>query len=138
MYEYKDIKSIHLEVTQNCQANCPMCDRNMNGKGINPHINLDELSLEDCKRIFTPESKFAKRQKKSENNPRCADSGDGGGGRQTSAAEGRAQHHREPRQSEADRDGAPLRATRPFHILARLIGVGGRKRARKRATKDII
>ena len=54
MYQYKDIKSIHLEVTQNCQANCPMCDRNMNGKGINPHINLDELSLEDCKKIFTP------------------------------------------------------------------------------------
>ena len=55
MYNYSDIRSIHLEVTQNCQANCPMCDRNMNGKGINPHINLDELSLEDCKRIFTPE-----------------------------------------------------------------------------------
>ncbi len=54
MYSYKDIKTIHLEVTQNCQANCPMCDRNMNGQGINPHINLDELSLEDCKNIFSP------------------------------------------------------------------------------------
>ena len=32
-----------------------MCDRNMNGEGINPHINLDELSLEDCKKIFLPE-----------------------------------------------------------------------------------
>tara|TARA_B100000900_G_scaffold391409_1_gene386020 strand:+ start:11885 stop:12952 length:1068 start_codon:yes stop_codon:yes gene_type:complete len=52
MYQYKDIKSIHLEVTQNCQAACPMCDRNMNGEGVNPHINLDELSLEDCMRIF--------------------------------------------------------------------------------------
>ncbi len=29
-----------------------MCDRNMNGEGINPHINLDELSLQDCKDIF--------------------------------------------------------------------------------------
>jgi len=55
MYNYEDIKSIHLEVTQNCQAACPMCDRNMNGEGINPHINLDELTLEDCKRIFTPD-----------------------------------------------------------------------------------
>ena len=53
MYRYKDIKTIHLEVTQNCQAACPMCDRNMNGEGINPHINLDELSLKDCKDIFT-------------------------------------------------------------------------------------
>ena len=55
MYKYKDIKTIHLEVTQNCQASCPMCDRNMNGKGINPHINLDELSLLDCVDIFPPE-----------------------------------------------------------------------------------
>ena len=55
MYNYADIRSIHLEVTQNCQASCPMCDRNMNGEGINPHINLDELSLEDCKTIFLPE-----------------------------------------------------------------------------------
>ena len=55
MYNYSDIRSIHLEVTQNCQANCPMCDRNMNGEGLNPHINLDELSLEDCKKIFLPE-----------------------------------------------------------------------------------
>jgi len=55
MYEYKNIKTIHLEVTQNCQASCPMCDRNMNGEGVNPHINLDELTLEDCKRIFEPD-----------------------------------------------------------------------------------
>ena len=55
MYNYKDIQTIHLEVTQNCQASCPMCDRNMNGEGINPHINLDELTLEDCKNIFLPE-----------------------------------------------------------------------------------
>ena len=55
MYNYEDIRSIHLEVTQNCQASCPMCDRNMNGEGINPHINLDELTLEDCKKIFLPE-----------------------------------------------------------------------------------
>ena len=54
MYRYQDIKTIHLEVTQNCQASCPMCDRNMNGEGINPHINLDELTLEDCKKIFPP------------------------------------------------------------------------------------
>jgi MoaA/NifB/PqqE/SkfB family radical SAM enzyme len=27
----------------------------MNGKGINPHINLDELTLEDCKKIFKPQ-----------------------------------------------------------------------------------
>ncbi len=55
MYNYNEIKTIHLEVTQNCQASCPMCDRNMNGEGVNPHINLDELSLVDCMNIFPPQ-----------------------------------------------------------------------------------
>lgn len=55
MYRYEDIKAIHLEVTQRCQASCPMCDRNMNGGSDNPHITNAELSLEDCKRIFKPE-----------------------------------------------------------------------------------
>jgi MoaA/NifB/PqqE/SkfB family radical SAM enzyme len=55
MYEYKDIKTIHLENTQNCQAGCPMCDRNQNGGAVNPHIDLSELTLNDCKRIFEPE-----------------------------------------------------------------------------------
>jgi MoaA/NifB/PqqE/SkfB family radical SAM enzyme len=52
MYKYEDIKTIHLEITQACQAACPMCDRNQNGGTLNPHINLNELTLEDCKKIF--------------------------------------------------------------------------------------
>jgi len=55
MYKFEDIKAVHLEVTQRCQAACPMCDRNMNGGADNPHITNAELSLEDCKRIFKPE-----------------------------------------------------------------------------------
>lgn len=54
MYKYEDIKTIHLEITQNCQASCPMCDRNQNGGALNPHINLDELTIDDVKNIFTP------------------------------------------------------------------------------------
>ena len=54
MYRYSDIRKIHLEVTQKCQAACPMCDRNQNGGALNPHINLDELTLQDCQKIFTP------------------------------------------------------------------------------------
>ena len=38
MYKYEDIKEVHLEVTQRCQAACPMCDRNMNGGDDNPHL----------------------------------------------------------------------------------------------------
>jgi MoaA/NifB/PqqE/SkfB family radical SAM enzyme len=55
MYKYEDIRTIHLENTQNCQASCPMCDRNQNGGALNPHIDLSELTLDDCKRIFEPE-----------------------------------------------------------------------------------
>jgi len=55
MYRYEDIKTIHLENTQNCQASCPMCDRNQNGGAVNPHIDLSELTLEDAKSIFEPE-----------------------------------------------------------------------------------
>lgn len=55
MYNLSQIKTIHLEVTQNCQASCPMCDRNQNGGALNPHIDLSELSLDDCKKIFKPE-----------------------------------------------------------------------------------
>ncbi len=55
MYRYENIKTIHLENTQNCQASCPMCDRNQNGGAINPHIDLSELTINDAKRIFEPE-----------------------------------------------------------------------------------
>lgn len=54
MYKFNDIKQVHLEITQRCQAACPMCDRNQNGGADNQHITNAELSLSDCKRIFTP------------------------------------------------------------------------------------
>jgi len=54
MYRYEDIKEVHLEITQRCQAACPMCDRNMNGGADNPHITNAELSHEDCVKIFKP------------------------------------------------------------------------------------
>jgi MoaA/NifB/PqqE/SkfB family radical SAM enzyme len=55
MYKLKDIKKVHLEITQLCQAACPMCDRNENGGKDNKHITNAELSLEDCKKIFSIE-----------------------------------------------------------------------------------
>jgi MoaA/NifB/PqqE/SkfB family radical SAM enzyme len=35
MYNYEDIREVHLEVTQRCNAACPMCDRNENGGAVN-------------------------------------------------------------------------------------------------------
>lgn len=55
MYKYSEIRQIHLEITERCNAACPMCMRNINGGPQNPHISGAELSLEDCKQIFLPE-----------------------------------------------------------------------------------
>lgn len=52
MYKYNEIKEIHLEITQKCQAACSMCDRNMNGGQVNPHLNMSELSVADVMQIF--------------------------------------------------------------------------------------
>lgn len=54
MYNYEDIRQVHLEITQRCNAACPMCDRNENGGDVNKHIksDLQELSLDDCIDMF--------------------------------------------------------------------------------------
>ena len=38
-----DVKEIHIESTSLCNAECPMCARNVNGKGLNPYITLKSL-----------------------------------------------------------------------------------------------
>ena len=35
MYKSHDITDVHLEITQRCQAACPMCDRNQEGGADN-------------------------------------------------------------------------------------------------------
>lgn len=53
MFKFEELKSIHLEITNNCQARCPMCARNEHGGLPNPLININEWTLEDFKKIFT-------------------------------------------------------------------------------------
>ena len=38
-----NVKEIHIEPTSLCNAECPMCARNVNGKGLNPYITLKSL-----------------------------------------------------------------------------------------------
>ena len=38
-----NVKEIHIEPTSLCNADCPMCARNINGKGLNPYITLKSL-----------------------------------------------------------------------------------------------
>lgn len=54
MYNFEDIKDIHLELTSKCQARCPMCPRRVNGGILNPLITLTEIDLETFKKWFEP------------------------------------------------------------------------------------
>jgi MoaA/NifB/PqqE/SkfB family radical SAM enzyme len=51
LYNYEDIKAVHLEITEKCQARCPMCDRNQNGGADNPNLGLHELTVSDVQKI---------------------------------------------------------------------------------------
>ena len=59
LYNYEDIRAVHLEITENCQASCPMCDRNIHGGEDNPNLGdkkgLHELKVADVQKILTPE-----------------------------------------------------------------------------------
>ncbi len=55
MFKFADLKSIHIELTNNCQASCPMCSRNNHGGLPNPYLNLTEWTLDDLKNILTTE-----------------------------------------------------------------------------------
>lgn len=55
MFKFSQLKKIHLEITNNCQASCPMCSRNTHGGLENSLIKLNSWSLEDFKSIMTKE-----------------------------------------------------------------------------------
>ena len=50
-----EIDAIHLELTDKCNASCPMCARNIFGGKANPYLPNSELSLEDVKKILPVE-----------------------------------------------------------------------------------
>jgi len=55
MYKASEITTVHLEVTERCNASCPQCARNLNGGEVNPQLHDAELSLDDVKQILKPE-----------------------------------------------------------------------------------
>lgn len=52
MYNFNEVKSMHIELTSKCQARCPMCPRRINGGMLNPLIDLEEITLEQFKSWF--------------------------------------------------------------------------------------
>ena len=52
MYKYRELKTIHLEMTERCNAACLQCSRNINGGEQNPHIKNRELALSDIQKFI--------------------------------------------------------------------------------------
>ena len=55
MFRFNELKQVHLEITNNCQASCPMCARNINGGEVNPRLELTDWTLDEFKTIMNPE-----------------------------------------------------------------------------------
>jgi len=52
MINVKEISEIHIELTDKCQAQCPMCARNFHGGPLRPFIKGGDISLEEFKNWF--------------------------------------------------------------------------------------
>ena len=55
MFKFNELKQIHLEITNNCQADCPMCSRNVHGGLENPLLKINSWTLEMFQSIMTKE-----------------------------------------------------------------------------------
>ena len=53
MYGVNDVRVLHLEPTQLCQALCPMCDRTTLDGKVNPILTGASLSIDDIKKMFS-------------------------------------------------------------------------------------
>lgn len=63
-YQFLSIDSIeqlHIEITNKCNAACPMCARNNNGFGLNPSMVLSDWEEGDATLVFSHELKNLKR-----------------------------------------------------------------------------
>ena len=49
---YNTPTTVHLELTEKCNASCLQCDRNKNGGEVNQYLSNHEHTLEDIKKIF--------------------------------------------------------------------------------------
>lgn len=52
MFKFSELKQIHLEITNNCQASCPMCSRNHHGGIDNPLITNNNWTLGNFKKVI--------------------------------------------------------------------------------------
>ena len=53
MFKFSELRDIHFEITNRCQASCPMCSRNYHGGLENPLIKNQDWTLEEFKIIVS-------------------------------------------------------------------------------------
>ena len=55
MYQYQDIRHVHLEISSRCNAACPLCPRNFYGYEFNDGFVEHDMLLSEAQAIFTTE-----------------------------------------------------------------------------------
>jgi MoaA/NifB/PqqE/SkfB family radical SAM enzyme len=53
MYSLSEIKQVHLEITERCNAACPQCPRRIEGGVLNPRLTMAELSLAQVQQLLS-------------------------------------------------------------------------------------
>jgi MoaA/NifB/PqqE/SkfB family radical SAM enzyme len=54
MYKFNEIGALHVELSSNCQASCPMCARNHHGGIENPLLKVADIDLVSFKQMCPP------------------------------------------------------------------------------------
>ena len=57
MFSFTDLKSVHIEISNRCQAQCPMCSRNHHGGIENPLLKEADWTVNDFIQVFDKEVK---------------------------------------------------------------------------------
>lgn len=55
-FNYEELSQLHIELTNACNAACPMCTRfHVNSPLIRPDLTIDQITIEKFKKYFPPE-----------------------------------------------------------------------------------
>jgi len=55
MFSFSELEQVQIEITNRCQASCPMCLRNIHGGIENPSLIPNDWTLDQFKKIFNSE-----------------------------------------------------------------------------------
>jgi len=55
VFKFDQLDKIQIEITNRCQASCPMCPRNIHGGITNPLLELNDWTYDNFVKIFTAE-----------------------------------------------------------------------------------